>query len=269
MPIFPVAFTVHWSSAVYPASEKVVDIMPPVVASNPKINETMPVAAMIPPIGMSKLCIPTSALFLSQALFLSKTLHSLHSPFTASPSMTTRLSRCFLLERTSLRPFCGTFSEHLLFGKGSAEIVGRIAHELEPEEALNVITRVLEALRTASGEDALSFIRSCWEALLVIPRRDLGDAEGADLSLLIVAQGESGIALSAVGLESLWLVNQDGPQQIAGPETVETSHRGLPERTPKALELTLVDQNFIARCLGDGRQLPQDLTPYLPPGEKP
>ena len=180
--------------------------------------------------------------------------------------MTPRLSRCFLLGSHTLRPHCGAFQGHLDLEYGSAEVVGRIGHTLHPVEALSLATHVLEVLRTVQGDDPLSLIRSCWETLLVMPRKELGPAAGADLSLLIVAEQDSRVALSAVGLDALWQVHPEGAQQLADPTTNETSHRGLPERTPKVLELPAVNQNFLARCLGDGQKLPPILDPYLPNG---
>ena len=170
--------------------------------------------------------------------------------------MTTHFPRCFLLGQRTLRPFCGHFELQVVQNEIAFHLSGRIGSTLHPEEALGVLSQVQGALRKAEGSDCLSVIRSCWENLWVIPRKELGAEQGRDLSLLILAQSSTECALSAVGLDALWGVSGHHVQQIAGPTTPETTHPGLPERAPKALELPLSDRRFIGSCLGDGSQFP-------------
>lgn len=164
-----------------------------------------------------------------------------------------------------LRPWCGMFHQRLVREGVTAHIAGRIGHQLSPEEALSRIIRTRAALETAQGSDPLTLLRSCWEALLVAPRKELGPQKGRDLSLLIVAEQHGSLALSAVGLDALWQITDEGAVQIADRNTPETTHPGLPERTPKVLELSDSGQRFVGSCLGDGRVLPEDTSLFHSP----
>jgi len=83
-----------------------------------------------------------------------------------------------------------------------------------------------------------------------MPRKDFGPKEGKELSLLMRAQDKEGGAISATGLEEIWLIDTAGTQQIANANTSESSHSGLPEHPPKALPFTEANSRFVGACRG-------------------
>lgn len=165
--------------------------------------------------------------------------------------MTNPPLNCLLLGSPGQLPFIGHFRLLVKGDNCSVAITGRIGHQSTPVATWALAEVVQDALRQAQGIDSQSLMRSCWEQILTLPRKDLGPDQGKDLSIMMIATDSEKCFLSAVGVSSIWEMSSTGLQKIAEKNTVQTNHSGIPKLPPKALQLASTENQYFAATLDD------------------
>lgn len=111
----------------------------------------------------------------------------------------------------------------------SGGVVGAYRAARELEQAL---------LEAASGPgDRYALLWRAWEALAGMPAEALGRDEGADLSLLLVAQDDGGICVAGVGMSAVFGLVGAELRPLAEGRHPLLAPPGRPARTPGVLNL--------------------------------
>jgi hypothetical protein len=158
---------------------------------------------------------------------------------------------CLLLGSPGRLPFLGHFRLLVKGDNCSVAITGRIGHKCAPTAAWDLAEAVQDSLRQAHGVDSQSLMRACWEQVLTLPRKELGPAQGRDLSMMMVAADADKRFLSAVGVSGIWEQSSAVVRKIAKKNTSQTNHPGIPKLPPKALHLASTNSQYFAATLDD------------------
>jgi len=102
-----------------------------------------------------------------------------------------------------------------------------------------------EAFKVVSGRSRHDLLRAAWTCLLAVDRSLLGPARGEDLSLLVIAEDEGGVGVTATGLAALHGLLGGGLEGIVPAAHPLLSLSGIPEAPPRVLTPTRIPDVFI------------------------
>ena len=123
---------------------------------------------------------------------------------------------------TGLLPFPGHFALRVEGRHAAMAIVGRVGADADLSEAFAASRRLASVLSTAAAgpwadTDRHGLVRRAWQLLAELPGPRLGPAEGADLSLLLLAEDVRGMCVAGVGLAGVWALFGDQYRSLTTP----------------------------------------------------
>ena len=150
-------------------------------------------------------------------------------------------------------PFLGHFRSVLRCPYATLWLAGRIGVIADDVQEVFDVAHRLKAVLSAVTEgkwaqtDRHGLLRGVWETIATIPAPELGSLEGADLSLLMVAQDRRGVGLSGVGLSGVWGRYDHGLVPMVEENHPLLSVPGRPETVPGVLTLNELPLSVVGR----------------------
>ncbi len=147
----------------------------------------------------------------------------------------------WLLGDPSRAPFLGHARFALDTGKARLSGAGRLAPKDGLVGAYRAARRLEQViLEAAAGPgDRHALLWRAWEALFALPLAELGSEQGADLTLLMVAEDAGGTGVAGVGLSAALGLAGGRLVPLAEGRHPLLSPPGRPARTPGVLTLEL------------------------------